>query len=790
MRLQRKILLPKTIFLAVLVLLGGSCMSWGQESEADQAFHRASKIYEYGRSLDDKYESRSALRTAELSFRRYIDNHGGHSQRQKGYYRMAVCQLLIGKIEAAESNFEFLIKHYKKGQLVAASAYRLGAQRYNEKNYKLAQKHFRKAAQESEKIELRQQALYQQARCLMLLGNKKAAIKPLRSLVEGDRGAYQDTGRLALAHIQFELAMFTEALDNFLLLANQPEIHEDIKREARLYSGLTYGRLGDEEKALTIIAETIDAEGLKNEYKAIAQNELYSIYYKNGLFDKIAEHYRHGVYPGEPVITAGTYLTAGYAFLKKGSYPNAIQAFTSVEQLVPKSSLSFEAAYRRIYSLYQQGSPNVVSKIDEFKELYGGDQKANPWHKLLDVYRAENLYAQGEVDEAAKVYRSVDSRKLPSTAQANFLYKKVCILHESGDYNGAISAAGHFLSDHSAHDLVDEVHIRRGNAYLENSNYGSALNDFKLVLKNQPKSALAALSLQGMITVYRKERKYKELINSCSLLIEKYPSLKKMAKAHAYYWKGWGYFKQEDFASAIEPLEKAKFIAPKYYNEPAGIRLFLSSYYLQDADKMKETYQRLKAEVPGKYIPPRILAWLGIQRYQKKDYITAAEVLEQLINEEDPLETPLDVWRYYTKSKLEYKQYEQALSAVEHVIKREEKDFWKADALLDKAQALVNLQKYEEAIVAANQGLYYKPKGTIDASLRMLIAKANHLNGDPDQAKNDYLLIADKFKIDDTIRPLALWKAAQVMKSQGNSTAKAMFTSIKEEYPNWKAPSN
>jgi len=108
------------------------------ESDADKAFYRASKVYEYGRNQKDQYESRSALRTAELSFRNYLKNYTGHSERMTAYYRMAVCQLLTGNIDSAEANFDFIINKYKKGQLVAASAYRMGAQRYNEENYSKA----------------------------------------------------------------------------------------------------------------------------------------------------------------------------------------------------------------------------------------------------------------------------------------------------------------------------------------------------------------------------------------------------------------------------------------------------------------------------------------------------------------------------------------------------------------------------------------------------------------------------------------------------------------------------
>ncbi len=290
-------MIPLTLqntFYRVAVMLILSCsvfttlQAQGETYEADRAFYRASKIYEYGRNHKDYYESRSALKTAERSFRNFLRNHPGHAERQKAYYRMAVAQLLTGNLESAEANFAFIIDKYRRGQLVAASAYRLGAQRYNEKLYGKAERHFRIAAQESKKPALRHQALYQQARCLMLSGAKKSALTPLRNLMK-EESAYQDTGRLALAHILYELNEYEEALSHFEVLQKKIGLGENVKVEARLYTGLTYAKLGRKKEALEIISETIDTPGLKSEFKAKAQNELFTMYFDNQQIDELIE---------------------------------------------------------------------------------------------------------------------------------------------------------------------------------------------------------------------------------------------------------------------------------------------------------------------------------------------------------------------------------------------------------------------------------------------------------------------------------------------------------------------
>lgn len=756
---------------------------------ADQAFYRASKVYEYGRNHEDYNEKRGALRTAELSFRSFLKNYPGHPERQRAYYRMATCQLLSGNIASAEANFKFIIDNYKKGQLVAASAFRLGTQRYNEENYKKAIPHYKKASEESEKEAVRQQALYLHARCLMLSGDKDSALKPLERLANDKSSSYRYTALLALAHIKFELSKFNEALTYFEKLTEVKEgIQPDIKAEANLYRGICYGRLGNKDKAEEVIEETIDTPGIKNDYKAIAQNELFQIYFEHENIDKVISQYEKGIYPGEKIITAKNYLLSGYALLKKDLYERSVTAFNQVETLVPNSALSFEASYRRLYSLYQLDRVTVPDHADDFKKIYGGYQKEKYWHKVIGLFKAESLFHAGQIEQAAKVYRSIDSNDLPQTLQANFLFKKMSCFVEAEDHSSVITTAGHFLDQFPQHDLNYEVHARRGKAYLESGNYPSALSDFQKILKEIPESSLTAVALQGMITVYRKERDYEELILASRLLLDKFPNLQRTSRGHAYFWMGWGHFKLEQFAECIEPLRKAREISPDFYNEPSGTRIFLASYYLQDADIMKQAFYRVKEDVPGKYLPPRIIAWLGIQRFQKEDYYTSASVLEGIANKEDPLETPIDVWRYLAKASIETGKYEQALTCIDHVLDREEEDFWKSDALLDKSQALIGTNQTDEAISTAQEGLNYEPKGTIEAGLRFSIAEAKYRKGELDVARDEYLLVAERFKGDETVRPYALWKAIQIMKAQSNTSSIAMSQALREEFPEWQPP--
>jgi len=314
--------------------------------------------------------------------------------------------------------------------------------------------------------------------------------------------------------------------------------------------------------------------------------------------------------------------------------------------------------------------------------------------------------------------------------------------------------------------------MRKGNALLAHNNYAAAATDFKKILEELPESPLAAGALQGLVKVYSKNNRYEELVESSELLLGKFPALKKQPKAHAHYWLGWAHFKLENFAEAIPELEIARRLSPQFYKEPAGTRILYCTYYLKDEAAMKSAYNRIMQDVPGKYFPPKMLAWLGIQAYQNADYLTSRKVLNSIANRKTPIETPIDVWRYLAKSYLELGQYPDALEASKVVISLEESSFWKADALLDTADAHLGLNNYDECISTAREGLYLEPKGTIESALLFTIADAYANRGDTIAAKTEYMLIASKFDGDPAVHPLALWKTATIL------------------YPDWEIPTD
>jgi len=569
---------------------------------ADFLHNRALRLYEYAQKEKDPYLSRNAYKSCESTYRELIQKFPKDSKRQEAEYRIAVCQMLTRNLDSGKANMERLIRKYKRGHWVGAAAMRMGLLKRGENAFFTASQFFKIASENYEKKHLAERALYEYSRALLDAKRYDLAVEPLTKIAEGDT-LFKDRSRYTLAKIHYDSRRYEKALHNFEILSNTPNLEKKIRRDSYLFYGLTLSKTGQEEKALEILERCLEIPEIIKIDKAKIQHELFKILYKKEDHDKIIVSYDRGLYAGEPLETAKTYLYAGYALLKKEHYNRAASAFGTVLDVVPNTQVAFEAGYRQIYCYYQIGSASVPALADQFYNRFNKRDRNNSWHILVKVYKAESLYNDGLIADAAKTYRQINSSNLPSSLEPNFLYKKTICLIANENYTRAVKSASYFLDNYSNHNLVHEMRIRRGNALLAINNNTAAAEDYEKVLEDLPESPLTAIALQGLIEVYSRSSRYEDLVNSCELLLSKFPSLDKEAKAHANYWLGWAHFKLEQFDKAIPPLEQARRLSPDFYKEPAGTRIFYSTYYLKDAEAMESAYNRILLDVPGKYFP-------------------------------------------------------------------------------------------------------------------------------------------------------------------------------------------
>jgi tetratricopeptide (TPR) repeat protein len=210
-------------------------------SEADLSsewFQEANRLYdaakvEWKPKTGDRAKAYRYFKASIPLFERFINTYPENPDAPKARYRSGQAYLLTGDRGAAEGAFlDTLNMTNKRGHTASTAAFRLGALAYNDKYYKTARPYFAITARETDKPDLRHQALNYQARCLMLTERISEAETVLRRLVNDpdEPNKFKNQASLALAHIAATTGKLEEAFALYQTIANSelnPETAEE-----------------------------------------------------------------------------------------------------------------------------------------------------------------------------------------------------------------------------------------------------------------------------------------------------------------------------------------------------------------------------------------------------------------------------------------------------------------------------------------------------------------------------------------------------------------------------------
>ena len=752
-----------------------------------ELYKRANRLYEYGRESKDYGASRNALRHCVPLFREFINTAPRHEFAQRSWYRLGMALLLTGDTLEAEHCFNTVIRQYRTGHFVATAAYRLAAQRYNDKDWNAAAPYFGIAAREAVKGDLGPKSLYYQARCLILANKREPALKILNKIINDPKNPFTDYARLATGQLHAAAGRHELALQEFELLFG-PRVAPQERAQALLSAGESAAKLGKTELAEGYLNQVLSTPGVSHTFKARSQLALMEARFVEEDYKAVVAMLRRGNFSGDNTVQSKVFMLGGRALAKIGQHHDAIRYFFNVERLAPLSTLAFEASYRRLISFYKVNGSNLAAQCDAFLDIYSASFPDHKWLHRARLIKAETLFHRGSIAEAGTAYGDIDPWKIDESLRPAVLFKRGWCLGDSGDNNGATESLTRFITRYPDNPHFQEALAKRGSAYLKLDDRGSALKDFERLLASKPDTILAAYAQQQCARIFREERKYRRMIDCYQKVLNDFGTLRQATEANAWYWIGWGYFKLEEWEETIAPLERARSLVPANYKEPASTRLVLAAYSLKDAERLKTEVLRFREELPDKPLPPKMLTWLGLQLFQVGDFDHADTFLGLAATPDEPANTDLIVWRHLAKARIQLRHFKRALEVVPFILEREDAPLWRADAFLDKSHILVGLDRWEEARDAALEGLALDPKGAVRAGILITLGDIAVHRNDFQSAASHFHRAANLFPDDQEIAPLSLHRAADAYEKNGQAEDAAKLRKIlATQFPSWSA---
>lgn len=776
-----------SLFLASLLTVS-SALAQNAPLVADPGqdqFEFCKQLYRHANGLKDRGDRMRAYEQAAPRLEQYLQRFPNHANTPAASYYLGECYYQSGYINEAKQMFHRVINRYKTGRYVALASNRLGFDAFASKKYNQAAVYFGRVATMASTAEERNRGLYQEASCYRYSGQTERAIKSY-SAIEAANDApvvYRENAKLRLGYLYFGKKQLDKALDKFSSLV-QPGIAANIRADAALNAGLISLQLKKTDNAEAYFKTVLLSK--EDKFKPRAQAALMNSMYTGKNYQGVFDVMKSGSYQGKPATEAIKYILAGRSAYQLKRYNEAIKFFAQAEGQIPLSMEAFEAGYYRLLCFFNIKGTNIPKQVDAFLEVYQLRFPRQPKiHKAL-LMKAETLFDIGQFREAAAAYNQINPSLVGEDNQGNLLFKRGWCLSESGDHNGAVRSFGEFLKKYPDDQRSAKVIARRGKSYLALGDRPKALRDFDLLIQRYPQNKLAALAWQNSARIKKDAQDYPEMIRRYESMLFSFPKLRKETLANAHYWIGWGSYQLKDYEKAIPALEQASQLIPDQYGLNSQVLLIYCSYALKDKARLQAAVDAVRDKGQGDKIQPQIYLWLGVQCYNGGEMKDSERYLTMGATPDEPRETPKAFWKMLGGARVAIGKNEEALVAISHFLDVVEEPFWKAETLLDQSKAYLGLAKLDEAKVSAENGLKLRPKGRINAELRLVLGDIAFQAEDYTTAAAAYVLVVEFLGNDKELRPDAIYKSYQALTKKGEATqAKHYLDMLNDEFPDY-----
>lgn len=764
-----------------------------QADPKEDLFRIANMVFDQAQaSAGNPAEKARLLALAAGRYEDYVKKFPNEPHTQQAMYRAALCFLETGRAQDAQRLLVQLVTQYKSGPFVAAAAYRLGAMSFKASNYKAAVSYYSLAARVTDKAELKTDSTYRLARCYLMLNQKEEAASTFAGLANDPAtpDVFRNAALISLAGLDVEANRLDRALTTYSQIANAKGVDADSLGRSLLQAGniaLNMQKFGEAE---AFYHRILNDSRLGN-YSAEAQVGIMTALYRQKKYNDVLHEMRRNPLAIEKNLESRRALLAGQSAFALKKYPDAISYFSKVESLSPLSELAFESAYRRLLCSQEMKLSNMDSTVKSFMDTYAARFPNSPYIHMVRVMLADELSAKNP-EQAAALFQKVELEKLPADMRADVLYKKAWVLASIKDRVAAQRALDDFVSQYQADPRLPEALVLRGKMFAEINDEVGAMADFNRVIEAYPKKEVAAMAWQCAAQLYQNKQDTANMIRCYEGLIKNFPKTKPAAIADAHYMIGKGYYDTKDaknYEKSVAHLEEARKLRPDKYKEPTDLLLVTTFYQLQDYNRLKAAYDRIRKENKkvAASIPQAIPAWLGSQCFGQKDYAGADEYLTLSADMDEPQRTKKVVWSTLAKARLRSGRFEQALKAIDFYLAAEEAPSRKAQGLLDKAVILANLKNWDEAKKVAEQALALGVEGPIKATLNITLGDIAFAREDYTEAARLYGTTAALFTSDRELKPQALYKAAFALDKAGKKEeARQYAQDLKTEFPQWR----
>ena len=720
--------------------------------------------------------------------------HAGEAHRTQAG-KLPTREEQSARMSVAEDAYRAVLQTTKSGPYAAYAAFRLGSFAYNAaaKNpdrYKDSIRWFAIAASQApkEQAAIRHASLFFKGRSSKFVGALKDAASAFEEVTRIKPGNdYYEKALMELATLDMEAGRQDAAMKKFEILARESSAAET-RAESMVNAGMIHADAGRAGEAIARFEDAVKVNGAPIA-QARARYGLVFAYFKQKAYDKVISMWRGLDYAGlDEATRARLLLIVGTSYASLDQHLRAAEVFAILEENLPERDEAIEGGYKRLVSLFKMNDPVLPEAAADYVERWRARKPQSDFLDKAWLVRGAYYFNRSIWEQAAGSYQKVREDKLDPDKVATWLYQRGYAEASCGDKEAA-STLTQFIEKNPQDERLPLAIQQRGLAELKTEDYTGALRDFELVSTKYPQSSVAESAAYHAAKVKGIRQDYAGMVAGFQKLLTDFPQTK--VAPEASYWIGTGYFQQQKWKEAVDPLRTARDKDLKAYYTDATLMII-------GALTAQKQIEPLMVEVDGylkgtqeKKISPDILRWLGRTAYERRDFRAASRYLTLVVTYDDPRSTPPDLWKILGESQIENGSNESGIVALDHHLASEPAAQDKVRSLLLKARGFYALGKAEEATKSAEAGLDLDKESLLSAQLRLLLGDIAMAANRYNEAISSYGLVMQNWE-DPTFTPLAMSKLIAAYEKSADAAnilkADKIKAQLAKRFPRYQTP--
>ena len=704
--------------------------------------------------------------------------------RARAVFLLAESHHQRGRYGQAQEFYRQLLDAYGDNPYRPSAHYGLGWVAYRNQRYAAAASSFA-SAREAATDSLAAKATYYEAASRSLSNQADEALRLYRTFrSQWPRHPLADDALYEVALLHYAATRYGEAVRTLQALADRSPSFDRVG-EAYYWMGNAYLAQEQLDQALSAYNEAASRNALPAEVLQEVRFQKAWALHEDDQHDEAARAFT-ALAESVPSARRGrdALFWAADSEYQTGDYDTARTLLLRYLNQFPDGRHAAAAQYALGWTHFEQQQYRPAARaFQRFLDSNAPADDAIPYRKDARLRLADSYFALKRYADAIQIYQSVGG-----TGADYALYQAAQALNRDDRPRQAIETYQELVNLYPDSRWRQEALYRVGYIYFQQQDYRQARQTYRSLLDRFPDSRAAADALYGIGDTHYNDGNLEQAAQTYQQVLSRYPDAPVANEAASSLFFALDAMGEGDRASAVVDSFAASNPRADIV-EDLRFRRAETAYQSGDKDRAQRLFQQFLRTSTDESLLPEAYYYLGLIADDRDDPSQAATYLTPIVN--DYPSSPRHAQAALRLGDIRFNQerYSDALDAYRTAAERASGDGVLAQARYGQSNALLELDRIDDAQELLQQLLDTSAGGPLERAAQLGLARIHEQEGRPEEALDLYQTVANRAESETGAE--ALFRLGRLHTRQGQHreaiTTLERMASLFPGYPEWNA---